>query len=281
METRQLLVVDAFADEPLAGVPVAVLPDGSGLTETQLRAIAAEVGASAAVTPREGELRHVPRTGHGIPVASGVAVAGLADRADIDPGTRSLAGPNGEWTVELGEDRTVSVTTEQTVERAELDPGEAAEALGLPAAAVTDLGVPVSRADGAGGSILVPVSFMQHLGDLAPDRTDGLLDGAARLVVYTFDTLTAGADLHARVFESGGRERATSGIGAAACAQFLDGEAAFGDQETVRIESGGFVDRPATLDVNAETGAVTGRGLVGVTGDVAVPPDADDDIVTV
>ena len=281
METRELLVVDAFADEPLAGVPVAVLPDGSGLTETQLRAIAAEVGASATITPREGELRHVPRTGHGAPVASGVSVAGLADRAEIDPGRRSLAGPSGEWTVELGEDRTVSVTTEQTVERAEIDPGEAAEGLGLPAAAVTDLGMPVGRADGAGGSILVPVSFMQHLGDLPPDRTDGLLDGAARLVVYTFDTLTAGADLHARVFESGGRERAASGIGAAACAQFLDGEAAFGDQETVRIESGGFVDRPATLDVDLETGAVTGRGLVGVTGDVAVPPDADDDIVTV
>jgi len=282
METRELLVVDAFADDPLAGVPIAVLPDGSGLTETQLRGVATEVGTPAAVTRREGDLRHVPRTGHGAPVASAVAgVAGLADQGVIDPGTHSLAGPDGEWTVDLGDDRTVDVTTEQTVERASIDPGEAAEALGLPPAAATDLGVPVGRAGGVGGSVLVPVTFMEHLGDLPPDRIDGLLDGAARLVVFTFDTLTAGGDLHARIFNSGGRERAASGVGAAACARFLDGEEAFGDQESLRVESGGFLDRPARLDVDLGTGAVTGRGLVGVTGSVAVPPDADDDIVTV
>jgi len=46
METREVLVVDAFAAEPMAGTPVGVVPDAGGLTDDQRRAVASELGAS-------------------------------------------------------------------------------------------------------------------------------------------------------------------------------------------------------------------------------------------
>jgi len=54
METRQVLLADAFADEPLGGLAVAVVPDGDGLSGERLRRIAAEFGAAGALTLRTG-----------------------------------------------------------------------------------------------------------------------------------------------------------------------------------------------------------------------------------
>jgi len=285
METRDLLVVDAFADELLSGVRVALLPDGSSLTDQQLRAIAGEVGAPAAVAYRDGVMRHVPRAGHGTPVAAAVAgCVGLAERDVLDPGEHTLTRPDGDpMTVELGSDRTVTVDAGQSVERADIDGATAADALGLPAAAVTDIDLPVGRAGGAGGSLLVPVAFLDGLGSLspAPGAVADLLGEDDRLFAFTFDTLTAGTDAHARVFEpDGGGELAASGVGAAGCARFLATQDAFdGERDAIRVESGQFVDRPATLEATLDTGAVSGRGLLGLAGSVNVPPDDEDDIV--
>ena len=286
METRELLVVDAFADEPLAGVPVPVLPDGSGMTDAQLRAVAAEIDAPGVVAHRDGQLRHVPRLGHGAPVAGAVAgCAGLADRAAIEAGTHTVTGPDSETSVELGEDRTVTATVEQEVAPAGVEPAEAAAALGLSPGAVADVDLPVGRADGAGGSLLVPVMFMEHLGELppAPGALEELLGDNARLVAFSFDTLVAETDVHTRVFEPGaGGERAASAVGAAGCARFFRTQRAFdGELATVRVESGGFLDRPATLDASLTEGTVTGRALLGFAGTVNLPPDGDDDIITV
>ncbi len=207
METRDLLVVDAFADELLSGVRVALLPDGSSLTDRQLRAIAGEVGAPAAVAYRDGMMRHVPRIGHGTPVAAAVAgCVGLAERDALD--------------------RLGSVSP-------------------------------------------------------APGAVADLLGEDDRLFAFTFDTLTAETDVHARVFEPDDKgELAASGVGAAGCARFLATRDAFdGEQDTIRVESGQFLDRPATLEATLDTGAVSGRGLLSLAGTVNVPPDDEDDIV--
>ncbi len=284
MERRELLVVDAFADEPLGGVGIPVLPDGSELTDTQLRAVASEVGAPGLVTRRDDELRHVPRTDHGAPVAAAVAGAvGLHEQADLDPGTHTLTTAESVSTVELGADRTVTVETDQSVGRADVDATTVAKALGLSTAAVSDLGLPVGTATGAGGSLLVPVTFLDALGGLSPSpgALADLLDGRTRLVAFTFDTLAAESDIHLRVFESGG-ERAATGVGAAGCARYLATRDAYdGERDTVRVESGRFLGSPATLDAGLDSGRVTGRALLGVAGTVNLPADEDDDIVAV
>jgi predicted PhzF superfamily epimerase YddE/YHI9 len=285
METRDLLVVDAFADELLSGVRVALLPDGSSLTDRQLRAIAGEVGAPAAVAYRDGMMRHVPRIGHGTPVAAAVAgCVGLTERDALDPGEHTLTRPGGDpITVELNSDRTATVDAGQSVKRADIDGATAAGALGLPTAAVTDIDLPVGRAEGAGGSLLVPVAFLDGLGSVspAPGAVADLLGEDDRLFAFTFDTLTAETDVHARVFEPDDKgELAASGVGAAGCARFLATRDAFdGEQDTIRVESGQFLDRPATLEATLDTGAVSGRGLLGLAGTVNVPPDDEDDIV--
>jgi len=46
METRRTLLVDAFADEPLAGNVAGVVPDVGELSEDRMGRIAAELGAS-------------------------------------------------------------------------------------------------------------------------------------------------------------------------------------------------------------------------------------------
>jgi trans-2,3-dihydro-3-hydroxyanthranilate isomerase len=287
METRDLLVVDAFADELLAGVGIPLLPDGSSLTDRQVRAVAHEVGAPAAVTRREGELRHVPRVGHGAPVAAGVAgCVGLAEHEDIEPGRYTLAHPDGrQSSVELTADRTATVEADQTVGPADIDSTTAADALGVPTEAVADVGLPVGRAEGAGGTLVVPVTFLEGLGDASPASgvVADLLGDDSRLVAFTFDTLAAETDLHARVFEPAtGDELAASGVGIAGCAQYLASRDAFdGEESTLRVESGQFCDRPATLDVTLDPGTVSGRALLGLAGTVNVPPDDDDDIVVV
>jgi trans-2,3-dihydro-3-hydroxyanthranilate isomerase len=287
METRDLLVVDAFADELLSGVGVPVLPDGSSLTDAQLRAVADELGAPGTVTRRDGEMRHVPRVGHGAPVAAAVAGSiGLSERDALEPGTQTLTHAGGEQeTVDLDADRTATVAADQTVETAAVDGADAAAALNLPTEAVEDVGLPVGRADGAGGSLLVPVMFLESLGELspAPGAVADLLGDAERLFAYSFDTLAAETDIHARVFEpAAGGERAASGVGAAGCAQYLAARSAFdGEKECVRVESGQFRDRPATLDATLESGQVSGRALLGMAGTVNLPPDDDDDIIAV
>jgi trans-2,3-dihydro-3-hydroxyanthranilate isomerase len=282
MERRKLLVVDAFADEPLGGVGIPILPDGSGLTDTQLRAVASEVGAPAVVTRQSDDLCLVPRTGHGAPVVAAVAgVVGLHEEGDLDPGTHTLTSAGSVSTVELGADRTVTVGTDQSVERADVDATTVAEALDLSTAAVSNLGLPVGTATGAGGSLLVPVTFLDALGDISPSpgALAGLLDERTRLVAFTFDTLAAESDIHLRVFESGG-ERAATGVGAAGCARYLATRDAYdGERDTVRVESGRFLGSPATLDAGLDSGRVTGRALLGLAGKVNVPADEDDDIV--
>ena len=47
METRRTLLVDAFADEPLAGNVAGVVPDAAGLSDDQMGRIAAEIGADS------------------------------------------------------------------------------------------------------------------------------------------------------------------------------------------------------------------------------------------
>ena len=46
METRRVLLVDAFTDEPLAGNAAGVVPNAEGLSEERMGRVAAELGAS-------------------------------------------------------------------------------------------------------------------------------------------------------------------------------------------------------------------------------------------
>jgi len=307
METRQVLLVDAFASEPLGGLAVAVVPDGDGLADTQLRRIAGEVGAAGAVTLRDGGLRYVARHGVDGFVAGAVAGGGaLVERGHIDAGSHEMTVERAshgtrERTIETGsfpDERTVEVESDRSVAVPLPDqPGEPttastddlAAALGIDVAAIDDVSadLPAARIEACGGTLLTPVNFLQHLShaDPAPGDLAALLDAtdAARLCAFTFDTLNADTDLHARFFDpaAGGCERPASGVAVGACGAHLSRHAVFdGDADAVRVECGRFLDRPGTVRTTlAEKPRVSGTALTVLDGDLGLPPDDDDEIL--
>ena len=309
METRQVLLVDAFATEPLSGVPVAVVP-GEEWTDSQLRALAGEFGTCGAVGPDSDRLRYVEREGFRAPASAAVAgCTGLLERGLIEAGAYTLAVERPAETtaldvsVETDRETTVAFPTQQ-VEDVAVSTDEIATALGIDEDALAEVSTDLQpgRTDGFGGTLFVPVDFLQHLGSVSPDS--GALaslfeeTGTCRVFAFTFDTLEAETDVHARIFT--GRERSTagstggtqftavserpaSGIASAGCGAYLSGHAAFDpDRERIRVESGHFLDRPATLSVTlADSPLISGRALVVLDGRVAVPEEDDDEIIEV
>jgi predicted PhzF superfamily epimerase YddE/YHI9 len=295
MERPQVMLVDAFADEPTGGRPVAVDPAGE-LSASQRRAVAGELGTGGVVTATDEGLAYTDCDGSRAVVAAAVAgAAGLYDRGAIGPGQYELAvdgpGSDGPFPVELDERGAVTVELPgQTPERAPVGFEAVGAALGIDDAAMRDVGadLPLAAVDALGGTLLVPVNFLQHLSGATPSVGElaDLLDtaGLSRVFAFTFDTLDAAADVHARVFDptAAGSERAASGVGAAACATHLSAEAVFdGEREGMTVECGRFVDRPGrirtTVGPEPEVG---GSALTTLDAELLVPDgESGDDII--
>jgi trans-2,3-dihydro-3-hydroxyanthranilate isomerase len=295
MTTRQALVVDAFTDEPTSGNPAGVIPDAGDLTDDQMQAIAAELGASetAFVLPSEAAERRLrfftPETevdlcGH----ATVAAHAYLFERATIDDGTHTVETNVGVLEVEADIDGRIWVTQDRpTVTPADVEYETVADALGLDVAALADVGadLPLSVADAGFTWLLVPVNFLEHLGGATPDMfaIQRLCEDAGCQGVYafTFDSVAREATLHARAFAplAGVPEDPVTGTAAGAVAVYIRREGAI-DAEVAPVvcEQGHYIDRPGTVWVRTDPDLqVGGRAVTTLDGDLVVPePDADD-----
>jgi trans-2,3-dihydro-3-hydroxyanthranilate isomerase len=295
MDTRQVLLVDAFATEPLGGVPVVVLPDGQDCSTAQLRRIASEFEASSLVTPGDGGLRHTGTAQADSTVSAAVAGgAALVERGVLDEGTHTQASSASQDPLEVTVASDLRVEVALPAHKAvsvSASTAEIAGALGMDPAVMDDVSadLPIAKSGFAGGTVLAPVNFLEHLSsaDPAPARLTELLasEGATRLCAFTFDTIERDTDVHARVFDpdAPGHERPASGLASAACGAHLARHPVFdGDHDTVRIEWGRFVDRPATLETTLESEpSVRATALTVLDGTVGVPPEDDDDIIEV
>jgi trans-2,3-dihydro-3-hydroxyanthranilate isomerase len=292
METTQVLLVDAFADEPMGGVPIPVVPEA--VSESQLRTIAGEFGATAAVSLGESELLAVERTEGTVVEAAVAGCVGLGERDMLDDGTHTLTvrtdGADTEYDIELGADRDVRVQLPQLeLSAADTEVDRLAPALGVDVAALADVGadLPVGRLDGFGGTLFVPVNFLEHLGNASPDaETLAAVLAAAeatRVCAFTFDTLGRETDMHARIFDTAaeGCERPASGVAIAGCGQHLVANEIFdGERAVLRAECGQFLDRPGTVVTTLDARpSVGGRGLTALDGSLTVPEDDSDDII--
>lgn len=301
MEPREVLLVDAFADEPLAGVAVAVLPTGEELTDAQLRAVGGELDVPAVCTPTEDGIVCVDlRAGHSA-VAAGVGAGiGLLDREAIEPGTHSLSVRTSEeehsYSMSVTPERSVSVSLpSQSVSDADVSLEEIAACLTLDVAALESVGpeLPPGVVTAFGDSLYVAVNYLEQLGNIDVERTlfESLLGDAdvSRVVPFTFDTLQSASEIHARIFEVGAdqgsvfEERAVSGVAAGGLGTFLSARDAFDEETTeVRIEAGHFLDRPATVRTDlGPAPEVSGYGLISLDGRITVPADDADDIIEV
>ncbi|WP_101295710.1 PhzF family phenazine biosynthesis protein [Halegenticoccus soli] len=315
METCRALLVDAFASEPFSGRAAGVVPDAEGLSASQMRAVARELGADATaflLPSRSADRRvryftpagEVDRCCH----AAVAAHAHLHEERGIDAGTHSLATNAGDLAVEVTPEGVVWVPQPRpTVAAIDLDYDRAAAALGVDPAALSDVAaeLPAAVASAGPSFLVVPVSFLEPLGGAEPDAdaVAALADEHAVDGVYafTFDALSAESTLHARAFAPGFgvREDPATGPAAGACGAYLrrvgafEGEAGGGSERPVgdrvdargipaemRFEQGHFVDRPSAVLVRVgETVRVGGRAVAAFDGSVAVPADEDDGII--
>ncbi len=320
-------LVDAFTDEPLTGNAAGVVPDADGLSDDQMQAIARELAVSetAFLTDHPSADRQVryftPTTevdlcGH----ATVAAHAYLRDRGRIDPGAHTLATNVGTLSIQVGAETVWMTQNPPTVYERPVDYETLAAALGAEPSAFAGVGdtLPVAYASTGLPFLVVPVSFLDDLGGLAPDddAVQELADthDAAGIYAFTFDTLTAQATLHGRCFVPGAGvpEDPVTGTASGACGAYLDHFGAFrgtdpaagsgaeagdraestatevaaetGTPAEMAFEQGHYLDRPGRVRVRVDTGddgapAVGGRATTTFDGEIRVPDGDDDEIL--
>ncbi|MFB6103076.1 MAG: PhzF family phenazine biosynthesis protein [Haloplanus sp.] len=299
MDTRRTLLIDAFADEPLAGNAAGVVPDAAGLDATQMAAIARELSASETAFLTDDADDDVDRRiryftpsqevdlcGH----ATVASLVHLHDEGVLDAGAGRLRTNVGVLDVEVTEEGVAWMEQDDpAVEVVDLDYERAGEALGIDPAALRDVGADLPAAVATTGLpfLIVPVNFLEHLGPLDSDM-DAIASlaadhGATGVYAFTFDTLDAASTLHARMFAPGAGvpEDPVTGTASGACGAYLRAVDAFDDlPDELRFEQGHFIDRPGIVRVRVgEEVRVGGRAVTALDGTLAVPPAEDDDIV--
>ncbi|MHB9288460.1 PhzF family phenazine biosynthesis protein [Halobacteriales archaeon Cl-PHB] len=300
METRDVALVDAFADEPMAGVPVGVLRDGGDLTADQREAIAGELGAPATAfldTGGDGTDIAVagPRTA-GLPVHVGVAAtAALSDRGDAAGGLALTTDDGDTLETTMADDGVAWVDVPSPdLREPEVTEQEVAAALGIDVAALRDVGadLPLGRGSLGPSFLLVAVNFLEHLAGAEPDpaAVAELLEtvNADAVYAFTFDTLAGANDVHARTVRPaegelrppGEAAAPGPGLGAACCGAHLRRHGVFDhDRDEIGVEAGDFRDRPTRLRVDLADHRVGGRSVTVLDGTVVVPDPETDDII--
>ena len=297
MDRRRALLVDAFTTEPLSGNVAGVVPDADGLDAEQMRAIAAELGASETAfvcssPSADRRIRYFTPTeeidlcGH----ATIAAHAHLSAERAIEPGTHTLETNVGTLDIDVGELGEVWMTQPtSTVRPLDVEYDHVADLLGVDVAALRDVGedLPIALASTGLPFVVVPVNFLEHLSGVSPDF-DAIDEFAAEydaagIYAFTFDTLDGESTLHARCFAPGVGipEDPATGTASGACGAYLRQMGAFDSvPDELRFEQGHFVDRPSHVRVRvADHIQVGGRAVTSLDGTLTIPEFEDDDII--
>jgi len=297
MPTRQVLLVDAFAAEPIAGARTGVVPDGTDLDEEQCQAVASELDAPTTAFVSESDdadrgIRCYSDGGEG-PAGARASVAvhhHLFERGRIEDGEHTVAVDGLVRDVEVAPDGTVWLNDGPAELRAgDVSHEMVAEALGIDVASLRDVGadLPLTRARTGRSALVAPVNYFEHVSGIDVDP-GALVDICERadvegLYAFTFDTLDGDATLHARSFDAEtGAETTIAGEWAGACAAVVRRHGAVDEEiDPIVAEGGHFLDRPGrvTVDTDGETVRIAGRGVTTLDGSLTVPEPTDDEII--
>ena len=292
------LLVDAFTDEPLAGNAAGVVPDADGLSEDQQQAIARELSVSETAFVTESDRadrrlrfftpsQEVDLCGH----ATVAAHAHLFEDGIIDAGSHTFETNVGVLEADIEPDGTVWMTqAEPEIESVEVDQDRLGDVLGIDPAALAGMAdeLPIAVASTGLPFLIVPVTFLEPLGDADPDfpAVERLCEdvGAMGVYAFTFDTIEADATLHGRAWVplAGIPEDPITGTASGSVGAYLREYDAFDSfPEEVACEQGHFVDRPGRVAVRVgEQVQVGGRATTTLDGRLTVPDDSDDEILT-
>lgn len=288
---KRFIQLDVFTDQPFAGNPLAVFPEGDGLTDEQMQQIAREMNLSETVfvlpSEHEGVLRklriftpasELPFAGHPI-VGTWNCLAREGFVPPPDGGTGSVRIKHevgiGVLPVEIefkaGEPARVVMTQGQFEIRGEIDDwqeqAEIARALGL-AREDLDESLPIQAVSTGNTMLLVPVRALADLGNCRPNMSllDEVLarsnfDGANATGCYAFtrETIEVGeTHAHARFFVGMniGEDPAT-GSAAGPLGGYLVHHGATGINPVdgvynFVIEQGDFIKRPSRIGLEVK-----------------------------
>jgi trans-2,3-dihydro-3-hydroxyanthranilate isomerase len=251
-------VVDVFSDRPLAGNALCVVLDGC--PDDRMQAIAREVNLSETTFPTVlGPASYRNRI---FTPASELPFAGHPSL-----GTAWVLGPN-TWqqttkgaVVTIETDARGAVMTQPDPEIEPVEDHDIAGALGVPGVD----GVYLAR---AAGNRLLLATTDADLAAAEPDPSalaarQQLHDVAAIGVVRRRDD----RNLHVRVFAPAAGITEDPGTGAAAGPIGLLAHEVLGTDVDVTIRQGDLIDRPCTIEVHAEVGAIRVGGAVTACAD--------------
>lgn len=283
--------IDVFADRPLTGNPLALVPDADELSRGQLVAIAREFNQSETtflVRPDRPGADHRLRsfTPGGVEVfGAGHNAMGawiwLAASGRLDPGRDTYSQLIGDDLLPVRVTRSAGpaqVSMQQSspryLGRVDDRPGIAA-ALGL---SLPDLSADRTAEVASTGAehLLVPLTDVAAVDAAQPDpaRLKALLaaNGAEGCYVYTLDVATSapGVDAYARFFNPtvGIAEDPATGTAAGPLAAVLNREGITGEKTPITIEQGTRLGRPSRLSVvvDGDVVTITGSGIVVAEG---------------
>ncbi|MDZ7747386.1 MAG: PhzF family phenazine biosynthesis protein [Halobacteriales archaeon] len=298
--TRRALLVDAFTEEPLTGNAAGVIPDGDDLSDSQMQAVANELGASETAFVRESDdadrrLRYFTPTEE-IDLCGHATIATHAVLADeIGDGTHTVETNVGVLDIELDEGTVWMRQNSPEIVEVDATYAEVAETLGIRETGLSGLSadLPLARASTGLPFLMVPVEYLSDLSKMSPDmdaiETLAAAHDCRGIYAFTFDTLEAESTLHGRCFvpSAGVPEDPVTGTASGACGAYLDHFGALDPTpEEMRFEQGHFLDRDGLVRVDASAATTAGRVRVGGTavtaldGEIQLPEnDGDDEIL--
>lgn len=284
MTTVPFALVDVFSDRPLAGNPLAVVPDADQLDEAVMAAIAREFNQSettflVAPTLEGAEHRLRSFTPAGVEVfGAGHNALGawwwLADNGRLDRW--------GVWHQQLGSVvLPVEVDADRIAMRQEparygsaIAPGPLAAALGIETAAMSVTPQPQVVDTGA-GHLLVGVRDRVTVDAVSPDTAalKDILLAAGGEGCYVYSLESGAVTAYARFFNpvAGIVEDPATGTAAGPLASLLHKHGVAG--ETSAILQGHRLGRPSQLEVRLDAGTpvLSGRAVVSATGTLRLP----------
>ena len=274
MPTIPFYIADSFTQTRYAGNPAGVVFPDAPLSEAQMLAVAGELHLeSAFAAPYGGPeadylvayytgAQRIPLCGHDtIALATVLAQSGRLTA----PGTVRLATDVGILTVEVAEDGTVTMSQALPQYGQIVDTADAATALGLPLPEIERTGLPVQIVSTGTPFLIIPVVSRAALSALLPDMTalitygDTLAAPIAGFYVWTTDTVSADAQVHARCFcpAVGLPEDPVTGTASAAAGAYLALHGPLrpgvGGVLSFRTEQGHAMGRPGGAKVRLET----------------------------
>jgi trans-2,3-dihydro-3-hydroxyanthranilate isomerase len=271
---HRYVLVDVFADRPLAGNPLAVFPEAEGLPEAALQLVAREMdhAATAFLFPATisgaafrlrifSREREIPFAGH--PALGAHYVHAAESRLPLtEPITRvAHEGREGLFEVEMKVEGGSIVLLRLTQRLPEIGPRLSEEevrrvavGLGLEEEQIQATNQPVRVASTGLATLIVPVATLDALNGARPryDLLRVLLEGRGATVVYAFtkETRDAHSAAHARAFDAvGSTEIPGAGAAAGALAAYLVNQSAVTVTPVTHltIEQGHAINRPSTL----------------------------------